>query len=193
MLCSLHSSKPASQPFYIQGPSEGNFYQSQVNFLNSNIQSSFLAARKPCRQFHPKSQSDLSAGWQLLPVMKGLLISVSEGWEIRLWILHDCTICAVDIYWFIPSSHLSLTLQSIRGHNQLLAGIPSQKQVCIQFPVKIHFKSLLQKMDHLLAVLQNQTDHQHFGPQSIHQANIIITNIFNGENEFLCPLLKNSR
>lgn len=54
-------------------------YQTQGHFLKINVQSSFLAAQKPCREFHPTSQSDLSAGWQLLPIMKGLLISVSKG------------------------------------------------------------------------------------------------------------------
>lgn len=59
-------------------PKTGQF-QTQGHPLIINIQSSLLAAQKPCREFHPKSQSDLSAGWQLLPIMKGLLISVSKG------------------------------------------------------------------------------------------------------------------
>lgn len=40
-----------------------------------------------------------------------------------MWTLYGDTICAVDIYWFIPSSHLSLTLCSYRGHNLLFPGI----------------------------------------------------------------------
>lgn len=131
-------------------------YQTQGHFLKINTQSSLPASQKPCREFHPKSQSDLSAGWQLLPIMKGLLISVSKGWEIRIWTRHDCTICAVDIYWFIPSSHLSLTLQSIRGHNQLFAGIPPKNKFSSSSLSKNHFEPLLQKMDHLFSYYGNR-------------------------------------
>ena len=55
---------------------------------------------------------------------EGIINFSFRGWKIRMWTLYGYTICAVDIYWFIPSSHLSLTLCSHRGHSLLFSGIP---------------------------------------------------------------------
>lgn len=57
---------------------------------------------------------------------EGIINFSFRGWKIRMWTLYGYTICAVDIYWFIPSSHLSLTLCSHRGHSLLFSGIPPQ-------------------------------------------------------------------
>lgn len=81
VLCSLHSSQqPALQLFYIQGPTvpEDRSIPTSSPLFKINIQSSFLVAKNLAENF-TLSQSDLSAGWQLLPIMKGLLISVSKG------------------------------------------------------------------------------------------------------------------
>lgn len=106
------------------------------------------------------------------------------------WLYHLCG-WHILIHTIFPS--VLDTTEHQRSQSTLCWNSP-KKQVFIQFPVKNHFKPLLQKMDHLFSVLCKPIHSPRFGLLSTyHTRSIIMTNIIKQwQTGALCLLIKGS-